>query len=98
MHRHGPGIRQSRKLELLVHLANELFVGHPRPPLLARLEHHGRVVHIEGSIVGSTVGSADRAEDGLDFREGSENPVLLLQELRSLRDRNPGKCRGHVER
>src|SRR5579859_6918987 len=97
LYRHGPGVRQARKLELLVHLADERFVGHPRPPLFARLEHDRRVVHIERSVVGSTVGSSDRAEDGLNFREGSENPILFLQELRSLRDRNTGKRRGHVE-
>ncbi len=85
---HGPGIRQPRKLELLVHFANELFVGHPRPPPFARLKHHGRVIHIEGSIVGSAVGSAHRTEDGLNFWKGSENPILFLQELGSLRDRN----------
>src|ERR1700722_2641477 len=98
LHWHGPGVRQAWKLELLVHLANELFVSHPRPPLFTRLEHHRRVVHIEGCIVGSTVGSSDRPEDGRDFWKRSKNPILLLQELRSLRDRNTRKCRGHIER
>ena len=98
LHWHGPGVRQPRKLELLVHPANELFVGHPRPPFLARLEHHGRVVHIKWRVVGGTVGPSDHTEDGLNFWKGPENPVLFLQELRRLRDRNTRKCRGHVER
>ena len=85
-------------MELLVHRANELFVGHSRAPLFARFEHHGRVVHIERSIVGSAVGSSDRTEDGLNFWKRPENPILFLQELRSPCDRNAGKCCGHVER
>src|SRR5207253_4364258 len=74
LYRHGPGVRQARKLELLVHLTNEILVGHSRPPLFARLEHDRRVVHIEGSIVGSAVGSSDRTEDSLNFWKRPENP------------------------
>ena len=50
----------------------------PAPPLLARLEHDRRVVHIERSVVGRAVGSSDGAEDGLNFGKGPDDPVLLL--------------------
>src|SRR5258708_7398712 len=46
LNRHGPGVCEARKLELLVHFANELFVGHSGTPLLTWLEHQGCVIHI----------------------------------------------------
>ena len=60
---------------------DQLLVSHAGAPLLARLEHDGGVVHIERSIVGRAVGTADGSEDGFDLREGAKDPVLLLQEL-----------------
>ena len=54
---------------LLVHLLNQLFVGHSRPPLLARLEHDRRVVHVERRIVRRAVRAPDRTEDAFHFRE-----------------------------
>src|SRR5207245_582884 len=81
-----------------VHLSNELFVRHPRTPFLSRLEHDGGVIHIKWRVVGGTVGSTDCTEHALDFWKGPEDSVLLLQELRGLRDGNTGKRRGHVQR
>ena len=97
LYRHGPGISETWELELGVHFPDELFVRHSRPPLLARLEHHGRVIHIKRSVIGRTVRSADRTEDSLNLWKGSKYPILLLQELRSLGDGNARKCGGHVQ-
>ncbi len=85
-------------MELRVHFLNELFVGHPRPPLSARLEHDRRVIHIEGSVVGRAVGSSDRTKDGLDFGERANDLVLLLEQLRSLPNGDSGQGCRHVER
>ena len=95
---HGPGVRQPRKLELGVHLLNQFFVGHSRTPLLARLEHDGRVVHIERRVVGGAVGASDGAEDGFDFGKRSNDAVLLLEQLRGLRDGNSRQRGRHVQR
>jgi hypothetical protein len=68
LHRHGPSVGQARKLKLFVHLANELFVGHSRTPLLAWLEHDRSVIHIQGSIVSGAVRATHGTKDSLHFR------------------------------
>src|SRR5258707_12134194 len=81
LHRHSPGVCQPGKLELLVHFANELLVGHIRPPLLTRFQHESWVIHIERSIVCGAVGPAYNPEDAFHLRKRSQNSVLLLQKL-----------------
>src|SRR5256885_7388190 len=49
--RHGPRVRETRKLKLRIHFLNELFVGHTLAPLLSRLEHDGGVIHIERGVI-----------------------------------------------
>src|SRR5579863_2513738 len=78
---HGPGIGQPRKLEFGVHFLNELFVGHACSPLLAGLQHHGRVVHIERCVVGCALGAPDSAENALHFWKRTDDAVLLLHKL-----------------
>src|SRR6266436_2092923 len=95
---HGPGVGQPRKLEFGVHLLNELFVGHSRPPLSARLEHDRRVIHIERGVVGRAVGSPDGTKDGLDFGKRANDSILFLEQLRRLADGNSGQRCRHVER
>ncbi len=94
---HGPSVGETRKLELGVHFLDELVVGHPRTPLFTRLEHDGRVVHIERRVIGCAVGAPDRPEYTLDFGERPDDPVLLLQELRGLSDRDSRQGRWHVK-
>ena len=50
---------------------DQLFVGHAGPPLLARLQHDGGVVHIERRVVGGAFRPADGAEHALRLREKS---------------------------
>src|SRR6266853_2895027 len=95
---HGPGVGQPRKLEFGVHFLNELFVGHSRPPLSARLEHDRRVIHIERGVVGRAVGSPDGTKDGLDFGKRANDSILFLEQLRRLADGNSGQRCRHVER
>ena len=95
---HGPGVGQPRKLELCVHFLDQLFVGHSGPPLLARLQHDGRVVHIERCVIGRAFGAADGTENALHFWKRADNAVLLLHELRGLRDGNTGQRGRHVKR
>src|SRR5579871_3811278 len=75
---HGPGIGETRKLKLGIHLANQLLVGHAGTPLLARLEHDGGVVHIEGRIIRGAGGSSYGVEDRGYLRKGADNAVLFL--------------------
>src|SRR5260370_34197928 len=96
-YRHGPGIRETRKLELRIHFLNELFVGHPWPPLLSRLEHNGCVVHVERGVVGGAVRSSNRSEYGLDFRKRADDAGLFLQQLSSLTNGNSRQGGGHVQ-
>src|SRR5690349_19037287 len=98
LHGHGPSVGQAGKLKLFVHLANELFVGHSRAPLLASFEHDRGVVHIQGSIVSRTVRAAHGTKDTLHFREGFYDSVLLLKKRRSLSDGDSGKGSWHVQR
>ena len=88
LHGHSPGIRQTWKLQLLVHLANQFFVGHACTPLFARFEHDRGVVHIERSIVGGASRAPHRAKDALHFRKRLYDAVLLLQQRGSLVDGN----------
>ena len=76
--RHGPGVRESRELELRIHLLNEFFVRHFRPPLLSRFEHDGGVVHVERCVVRGAVGSSNRSEHRFDLRERADDAVLFL--------------------
>ncbi len=95
--RHGPGVGQAGKLEFGIHFLNELFVSHSRPPLTARLEHDRRVIHIEWSVIGRAVRSPDGTEDGFDFGERANDPVLFLEQLRRLSDGDSGQGCRHVE-
>ena len=76
---HGPGVGETRKLQLGVHLLNELFVGHSRTPLLPRLEHDCGVVHIERRVVRGAVRPSDGSEHGFHFRESTYDAVLFLK-------------------
>ena len=98
LHRHGPGIREPRKLEFGIHLLNQLFVGHALRPLLARLQHDCGVVHIERRIVGRAVGASNRTENALHFRECAQNAVLLLEQCSGLLDGNARESCRHVKR
>src|SRR5579859_295952 len=65
--RHRPSIRESGKLQPPIHLLNELFIGHPRPPLLAWFQHDSSVIHVQRRVVGCAVGTANSAKDRLHF-------------------------------
>ncbi len=69
--RHGPRIGEARKLELLIHVVDQLFVSHAGTPLVARLEHDGGVVHIERCVVRGAVGAAHGAEHRRRLQEMS---------------------------
>jgi hypothetical protein len=85
------------ELEFGIHFRDQLLVGHLRAPLAARFEHHRGVVHVQGRVVCRAVGPADGAEHARHLGEGAKDPVLLLQQLRRLADRDSGKRRGHVQ-
>ena len=90
LHWHCPSVRQPRELELFVHFADELFVGHSRPPLPAGLQHDGGVVHIERRVVGRAIRATHCTKNCLNFGEALNDAVLLLKKLRRLRDGNSG--------
>ena len=77
--RHRPGVGEARKLQLSIHLLNQLFVGHPCRPLAPRLQHDGGVVHVQGGVVCGAVRASDGAENALHFGEGADDPVLFLE-------------------
>src|SRR4029077_10597910 len=67
-------------------------------PLIAGLEHDGGVIHIEGSVVCSAVGSANGTEVGFNLRESSDNFALLLKQLGGLRDGDSRESGRHIKR
>src|ERR1700677_3847152 len=92
-----PGIREPRKLELLIHLLNEFLVGHPSGPLLPRFEHESGVIHVQWRIVGCAVRATDSAEYAGYFRETAKDTILLLEEHLRLFDGDAWKSGRHVE-
>ena len=95
--RHGPRVCQARELEFGVHLRDQLFVSHSRAPLLAGFEHDCSVIHVQAARCRSRCRSGRRHRTRFPLREGAKDPVLLLQQLRRLSDRDAGKRGGHVQ-
>ena len=82
------------KLSFVIHRADERVVRHALRPFAAWLEHDGGVEHIHRRVVGGAVGAPDGAEYALDLREAADDPILLLQEIRSLVIEMPGSAVG----
>ncbi len=65
--------------------------------MLARLELDRGLEHLERRRIRGALGAPRLAEDASDFRDGLDEPIGLLQELRSLAGRQAGQGRRHVE-
>ncbi len=69
-------------MEPTVHICDEAFVSHSLGPLLTRPEHDGCVVHVQRRVVGRTVGAPDGPKHAFDFWIGSNDLILLLEQIR----------------
>jgi hypothetical protein len=71
--------------------------GDAGPPLILRLEIDDGFEHLGRRRIGRRRGTAGLAVDGKNLREGFDDPVLGLQQVRRLGDRDPRQGRRHVE-
>ena len=85
-------------MQLLVHRLNEFLLGHSRRPLFPRLEHDGRVIHIERRVIGRASDRPTVPNTLSTSGNDADDAVLFLHELGGLRDRDAGQSRRHVER
>ena len=92
-----PAVDVADDLHRLVHLGDQLVLGHPGPPLRRRLQRDRRLDHLDRRRIGRGIGASELAEHALDFRERLQLLVHLLQDPARLLRRQPGQRRRHVE-
>ena len=81
---HGPGVHRTQHPKLLVHLGDELILGHSLAPLRLRLEVYDGLDHGDRRPVGGRVGPAGLAPDRLHLGEGHDQAVLQLKQATLL--------------
>jgi hypothetical protein len=92
-----PAVDVADDLHRVVHLGDQLLLGHARPPLRLRLEHHGGLDHLDGRRVGRRVRASELAEHASHLGEGLQLAVHLLHDPPRLARGQTGQRRRHVE-
>ena len=85
--RHGPGVGNAGKLKSLVQFCDQPVDGQAGTPLSLGLEIDDRLEHLGRRGIGRGLGASRLAVDRFDLREGLDDLVLRLQDLRRLGDR-----------
>ena len=95
--RHQPGVVEAGYLHTRIQFRLQFLQCHPRAPLLARLKLDGGFDHGQGGGIGRRFRPPCLAEHPLDFRDGPNKPVRLLQQFTGLADGNARQGGRHVQ-
>ena len=93
----SPGIADARQAQCLVHLRPQRLQRHAGPPLARWPQVDERLEHLGRCRVGGGRGPAGLAEYGRDLGERPDDPVLRLQQLGRLGDRQPRRGDRHEQ-
>ncbi len=93
----APAVDVADDLHRPIHFCDEAVLGHAVAPFRPRLQRHGGFDHLDGRRIRRRIGAPELPEYPLDFGEGLQLSVHLLQNPPRFARRQPWERGRHVE-